>query len=126
MAVYEPISTALTEAAQSEGGAHVDTAEALLDAALAERGYGKLTEAGLTEGSDEHTRARLAVTHQVNYLVEAGADGEVYGSQRRGDRQASFRGASSFPTVSPRAFAIARTLVTAPSSSTWPAAGGLR
>lgn len=127
MPTYDPAGHALlSQAAQrlevDDLEAQADAAEAALDAALAGRGYGSLTDAGHESGTTEYDRAVMAVAYQVNYQVEAGTDGEVYKQQGRGDRSATFWGGS----ISQRALDIARQLVSGPSSRTWPTAGGLR
>lgn len=119
------------DAKQLSGGtleAQADAAEADLDAALTDRGYEALTDGAFTTGSIEHTRATLAVVHQVNYRIEAGIKADVVGTEQRGERQMSYRGGvlNPFPVINPRAMALALTLVSAASSTDWPTAGALR
>lgn len=104
--------------------AEADTAEDLL-----RRGSSRLADTEFEPGTPDYKRAVRAVAYQVNYQVEAGVDGEVYGSGSRGGRQFGFRGGvlNPMPVVSPRAQAIVDGLISAQGDpGNWPIAGGLR
>ena len=127
---HEHLSAAAEALGETALDSHAAVAEALLDSALTATGRTALTEAPLTVGTTAHDRATLAVVWQVNFQVESGVEGEVYGSLSRGDRQFGFRGGvlNPMPTVSPRAMALARAAVGDPAttSASWPTAGGVR
>lgn len=123
MALYSPAGHALLSVAAA--GLESPVLEAQAD--LAEDLLGL---AGTVFAGADAATATRAVAIQVNFQVEAGTEGEVYGSVDRGDRSFGFRGGvlNPMPTVSPRARAIVAALIgdADTDEADWSPAGSLR
>lgn len=123
MAHYDPfehplLSSAALALEKEALDAQADTAELLLG-----RGGSMLADTAYTHGSADYDRAVLAVVHQVNFQVEAGVDAEVYTSDGRGARSASYRALR----ISPKAQLIVDALLGVEAlTAAWPSAVGLR
>lgn len=126
MTRYDPaghplLSAAAQQLSLDEIAAHAEAAVLLLG-----RGGRSLADTAFQFGTDEHTRAVLAVVYQVNDQVARGDDVDTLKGWSRGGRSAQYRDGLA-GMVSQRAQALIDGLITpADVGRAWPIAAGLR